>query len=198
MVLTFWWQLQFHLQRNETQRSHNYNVEWYEFCLIGLLLVFRCRYLLKILNYVSRWNKWKLWKTSLGYRQRLFLTNDLNEWVPMVGWGGGGGVLLISSEGGNWKIFWGLKFSISGFFWLRFHLRGDFLRTQNNLKLSFVYYWWNRGCSWVSLVFFGFCWKPLVYFWGVDFCPNSIIPSLEIRSTPLEKSVSKKELLNLK
>ena len=54
--------------------------------------------------------------------------------------GGGGGVLLISSEGGNLKIFWGLKVSISGFFWLRFHLRGDFLRTQNNLKLSFVYY----------------------------------------------------------
>ena len=45
---------------------------------------------------------------------------------------------------------------------------------------------------------FWVCWKPLVYFWGVDFCPNSIIPSLEIRSTPLENSVSKKELLHLK
>ena len=135
-------------------------------------------------------------KNFTGYWQSLFLTNDLNEWVPMVGWGGGGRVLLISSEGGNWKILGGLKFSISGFFWLRFHLRGDFLRTQNNLKLSFVCCWWNRKCSWVSLVLFGFCWKPLVSFWGVDFCPNSIISSLEIRSTPLENSVSKKELVN--
>ena len=42
-----------------------YHVEWYKFWLIVLLLVFRCRYLLKISFNVSKWNKWKLWKTSL-------------------------------------------------------------------------------------------------------------------------------------
>ena len=29
-------------------------------------------------------------KNFPGYRQRLFLTNDLNKWVSMVGGGGGG------------------------------------------------------------------------------------------------------------
>ena len=30
----------------------------------------------------------------------------------------GGGVLRISSDGGDQRIFWGLKFSIPGFFWV--------------------------------------------------------------------------------
>ena len=30
-------------------------------------------------------------------------------------WGGGGGVLRISSDRDDGRIFWGLKFSISGF-----------------------------------------------------------------------------------
>ena len=30
-----------------------------------------------------------------------------------------GGVLAISSDGDDRRIFWGLKFSIPGFFWVR-------------------------------------------------------------------------------
>ena len=75
--------------------------------------VFRCWYLLKILNAMGR------------------------------GEGGGGGRgLPISSYGGDWRIFGGLKFSITGFFWLVFHLRGDFLH----------FHWWNRRSSRVSRV----------------------------------------------
>ena len=33
--------------------------------------------------------------------------------------GGGGGGLGISSDGDDRRIFWGLKFSILGFFWVR-------------------------------------------------------------------------------
>ena len=65
--------------------------------------------------------------------------------------------LPISSYGGDWRIFGGLKFSIPGFFWLVFHLRGDFWHIPNTLKLSFSCYWWNRRSSWVSrlsLLFF--------------------------------------------
>ena len=37
-------------------------------------------------------------------------------WAP---WGeGGGGVLRISSDGDDRRIFWGLKFSIPGSFWV--------------------------------------------------------------------------------
>ena len=60
----------------------------------------------------------------------------------------GGRGLPISSYGGDWRIFGGLKFSIPGFFWLVFHLRGDFLH----------FHWWNRRSSRVSrvsLFFFG-------------------------------------------
>ena len=32
--------------------------------------------------------------------------------------GGGGGVLWISSDGNDQRIFWGLKFLILGFFWV--------------------------------------------------------------------------------
>ena len=32
---------------------------------------------------------------------------------------GGGGVLGISSDGDGRRIFWGLKFLIPGFFWVR-------------------------------------------------------------------------------
>ena len=39
---------------------------------------------------------------------------------------GGGGELQISSDGADWRIVLGLKFSIPGFLWLVFHLRGDF------------------------------------------------------------------------
>ena len=37
-------------------------------------------------------------------------------------------------------FFVGWKFSIPGCFRLVFHLRGDFLRIQNNWKLSFLCY----------------------------------------------------------
>ena len=37
-------------------------------------------------------------------------------------------------------FFVGLKYSIPGCFRLVFHLRGDFLRIENNLKLSFLCY----------------------------------------------------------
>ena len=40
--------------------------------------------------------------------------------------GGRGRRLPISSYGGDWRILRGLKFSIPGFFWLVFHLRGEF------------------------------------------------------------------------
>ena len=33
--------------------------------------------------------------------------------------GGGGGVLGISSDGDDRRVFWGFKFSIPGFFWVR-------------------------------------------------------------------------------
>ena len=78
---------------------------------------------------------------------------------------GGGRGLPISSYGGDWRIFGGLKFSIPGFFWLVFHLRGDFLH----------FHWWNRRSSRVSRV-------SLFWGGGVDFCPHSIILSLEIWS----------------
>ena len=61
-------------------------------------------------------------------------------------WGGGGGVLWISGYVDIRRIFWGLKFSIAGIFGVgtfskyflgRLDLRRDFLRTLNNLKLSF-------------------------------------------------------------
>ena len=97
--------------------------------------------------------------------------------IPFKGfkcYGEGGGGLPISSDGVDWRIFGGLKFSIPGFFWLVFHLRGGFLHFQNNLKFSFLCYWWNRRSSRVSLFFWG----------GVDFCPHSIILSLEIWSNP--------------
>ena len=114
-------------------RTFAYHVKGYNFCLIGLLWVFRCWYLLKLLNAMGR-----------------------------GGWGRG---LPISSYGGDWRIFGGLKFSIPGFFWLVFHLRGDFLH----------FHWWNRRSSRVSRV--------SLFFWGgVDFCPHSIILSLEIWS----------------
>ena len=38
------------------------------------------------------------------------------------GGGGGGGVLRISSDGDDQRIFWGLKFSIPGFFWVKKNL----------------------------------------------------------------------------
>ena len=31
---------------------------------------------------------------------------------------GGGGVVRISSDGGDQRIFWGLEFTIPGFFWV--------------------------------------------------------------------------------
>ena len=58
--------------------------------------------------------------------------------------GGGGGVGWEDSgfqvTGVIEGFFVGLKFSIPGFLWLVFHLRGYFLRIQNNLKLSFLCY----------------------------------------------------------
>ena len=47
----------------------------------------------------------------------------LQSYVTMLGGcprvGGGGGVLGISSDGDDQRIFLGLKFSIPGFFWVR-------------------------------------------------------------------------------
>ena len=65
------------------------------------------------------------------------------------GGGGRGRGLPISSYGGDWRILRGLKFSIPGFFWLVFHLRGDFLH----------FHWWNWRSSRVSRV-------SLFFFWG--------------------------------
>ena len=52
-------------------------------------------------------------------------------------WGGDSGFQVTGVIEG---FFVGLKFSIPGCFRLVFHLRGDFLRIQNNLKLSFLCY----------------------------------------------------------
>ena len=46
---------------------------------------------------------------------REWINNDQRATNP----GGGGGVLGISSDGDDQRIFWGLKFSIPGFFWVR-------------------------------------------------------------------------------
>ena len=61
--------------------------------------------------------------------------------VCVEGGGGGfGGDTGSKVTGVIEGFFVGLKFSIPGFLWLVFHLRGYFLRIQNNLKLSFLCY----------------------------------------------------------
>ena len=60
-------------------------------------------------------------------------TSD-EDWVP-----GGGGVLRISSDGDDWRIFLGLKFSILEFFWVgkfgKYFFGVAWLGIQNNLKI---------------------------------------------------------------
>ena len=131
-------------------------------------------------------------KNFTGYRQRLFLTNDLNKWVR-------GGTPDLKWRA--WlKDFFGLEIFDSGiFFGWCFIYVGIFCvfkpiwschsyvidETEDVL-----------GCLEWCL---GFVRHPRVFWGGVGwFCPNSIIPSLEIRSTPLENWVSKKKLLHLK
>ena len=87
------------------------------------------------------------------------ITSSLSLSIPLKDFKcyGGGGRVPISSDEADWRIFGGLKFSIPGFFWLVFHLRGDFWHIPNKLKLSFSCYWWNRRSSWVSRVSLFFC-----------------------------------------
>ena len=103
-----------------------------------------------------------------------------------MGRGGGGGGLPISSDGVDWRIFGGLKFSIPGFFWLVFHLRGDFLHFQNNLKLLMK----QKKFSGVSFFLGGGGWflSPFDHSvtWNLEETPPPPVP---------ENWVPKKELL---
>ena len=73
---------------------------------------------------------------------------------------GGGGVLQISNDGEVQRIFWDLKFTISGFF-------GGGL----------VYF----GPGDV----FGFCFKPKGFLGGLIYVPIRTSPSLEFQSNSL-------------
>ena len=136
------------------------------------------------------------------HRQRLFLTNDLNTWVP-------GGTPDFKWRGWS-KFYGGFEIFDSGNFGLRkfWFTWVFFLRIQNNLKLSFCImllmkqkmflgvssvasekafidirhgYFFGRGRGLIFVQgFLGFCKKPYWFFFGgggrVDFCPHSSIP----------------------
>ena len=96
----------------------------------------------------------------------------------------GGGRLRISSDGVIEGFFVGLKFSIPGFFWLVFHLRGYFFASSKQSEVVIL-----------MLLMKQF------FFWGggFDFCCHSIIPSLNIPPhPPLRTGCQKKESLRLK
>ena len=138
-------------------RTFAYHLKGYKFCLIGLLWIFRCRYLLKISNVIKRRNGSfeKLHCTSAS--RRLFLSSDLKKMGP----------------GGDRRIFLGLKFSIPVFFGLeKFWFTWGFFGTQNILKLSFCVMLLMKqkmflGVSSVSWVFWGFIvTNPMEFFQG--------------------------------
>ena len=108
----------------------------------------------------------------------------------------GGWVLrMISSDRDDRRIFWGLKFSISGFFWVgKFYqaffslglldLSRDFLGIQNNPKIRDSYIiccFLETFMAWKFVIgffggFFEVLFEALRIFLGFDFCPHSIIP----------------------
>ena len=102
---------------------------------------------------------------------------------------------MISSDRDDRRIFWGLKFSISGFFWVgKFYqaffslglldLSRDFLGIQNNPKIRDSYIiccFLETFMAWKFVIgFFGGFFEDLFeaprICLGFDFCPHSIIP----------------------
>ena len=87
----------------------------------------------------------------------------------MPGEGGGGGVLWISSDGDDQRIFGGLKFSIPRFFGVGKFGKCFFWGALIKVAIFFRYSKQSKVClfAWDTLVLnfgpsicFGFCWKP--------------------------------------
>ena len=104
-----------------------------------------------------------------------------------------GWVLRISSDRDDRRIFGGLKFSISGFFWVvKFWLvffgvawfkQGFFGKFNTYVSVFHVisfnafwkFLWLGNLASCRHGIFLGFVGRPRDFF-GFDFCPPSIIP----------------------
>ena len=95
-------------------RTFAYHLKWYKFCLIGLLWVFRSRYLLKISNVIKRKN---------GSFEKLHWTSANAPDFIWRGWS---------------RDFFGFEIFDSGIFLVRKILiyAAIFLCIQNNLTLS--------------------------------------------------------------
>ena len=120
------------------------------------------------------------------HRTRVGLLEDMSSFLCPGGW-----VLrMISSDRDDRRIFWGLKFSISGFFWVgKFYqaffslglldLSRDFLGIQNNPKIrdSYIiccfletFMAWKFVIGFFWGIFWGFVWSPKDFF-GFWFLP---------------------------
>ena len=97
---------------------------------------------------------------------------------------------MIPSDRDDRRIFWGLKFSISGFFWVgkfcqvffslgKLDLSRDLLGIQNNPKIRDSYIiccFLDIFMAWKFVIgVFGGFFDPKDFL-GFDFCPHSIIP----------------------
>ena len=133
-----------------------YHHKGYQFFLIGLLLIVRCRYPLNISNVIKRRNGSfeKLHWTSAS--RRLFLTSGLNNWVR-------GGGNRISSDGDDWRMFLELKLSIQVFFRLgKFWFAWGFFAYSKHSEVVILHNVVDEtedvlGCLECVLGFFGFC-----------------------------------------
>ena len=138
-------------------RTFAYHLKGYKFCLIGLLWIFRCRYLLKISNVIKRRNGSfeKLHWTSAS--RRLFLTSDLNKWVGVGGYTGFQVTGMIEGSFWVWN-FWFRYF----FAYESFDLRGDFLAYSKHSEVVILHNVIDEtedvlGCLECVLGFLGFC-----------------------------------------
>ena len=106
------------------------------------------------------------------------------------------GVLWISCDRDDRRIFWGLKFSVSGFFWVGKFGQVFFWVFKTNVSIfrviSFNAFWkflwlgnsaWDfSGLSFGSETIWGFCLKPKGVFRVMIFAPIRSSPSPEIHT----------------